>query len=132
MYFKNLVSSIVNEIEAINIKNKQVFFETNHIKKILNEALQEHKTIKCECFIDENNECDTFSVDYYITCLTSFCELYDVKCYHKIPSKMTEIYYKYGQLINFKRSLIEILNIGINMKILTNLVFNSSIFKTII
>jgi hypothetical protein len=113
-----LVSSIINLVEIINpnikIKNKST--EINSTTQILNETLDyinninKQNNIKCEC---ESEKLNYFSIQYHIKCLNLFQELFDVKCFHNIDSKISEIYYKYGQINNFKKSLINILNLGI-------------------
>lgn len=32
-------------------------------------------------------------------------ELFDVNCFHNIPTKLNEVYYKLGQLNNFKKAI---------------------------
>ena len=38
-----------------------------------------------------------------VNCVNLFQNLFDVECYLNVPTKMNELYYKYGQLKNFKK-----------------------------
>ena len=40
-----------------------------------------------------------------VNCVNLFQNLFDVECYLNVPTKMNELYYKYGQLKNFKKAI---------------------------
>ena len=103
--------------EALN-SNNDIYLTDG--KKTLNEALDyiyylKKQEIKCECEYYEDNDNSKekkFKKEYYIECLNLFCQLFNIKCYHNIPNRMNDIYYKYGQLKNFRTGLINVLNIN--------------------
>ena len=45
------------------------------------------------------------SEEYLLTSVNLFQDLFDVDCFASVPTKMNEVYYKYGQLINFKKAV---------------------------
>ncbi|CAF0978639.1 unnamed protein product [Brachionus calyciflorus] len=45
------------------------------------------------------------SQEFLLKCLKLFQELFDVDCFLNVPTKMNDIYYKYGQLVNFKKAI---------------------------
>jgi hypothetical protein len=40
-----------------------------------------------------------------VNCVNLFQNLFDVECFLNVPTKMNELYYKYGQLKNFKKAI---------------------------
>ncbi len=90
-------------------------------KRTLNEALDyiytsKKNEIKCRCeFLeDDDNHEKQFSKGYYVECLNLVCQLFNIKCYHNIPNRINDLYYKYGQLKNFRNGLTNVLNINPN------------------
>lgn len=45
------------------------------------------------------------SQEFLLKCLNLFQDLFDVDCFLNVPTKMNDIYYKYGQLANFKKAI---------------------------
>ena len=48
--------------------------------------------------------------EFLLKCLKTFQDLFDVECFLNVPTKMNDIYYKYGQLVNFKKAIQNIFN----------------------
>ena len=102
--------------EALN--SNEIF--PKDAKNILNEAIDyihnmKQNDIKCECDLDnerDKSKRKPFSNSYFVECLNLFCQLFNIKCYHNIPNRMNEIYYRYGQMKNFRKGLTNVLNIG--------------------
>lgn len=45
------------------------------------------------------------SQEFLLKCLNLFQDLFDVDCFLNVPTKMNDVYYKYGQLVNFKKAI---------------------------
>lgn len=52
--------------------------------------------------------------EFLVNCVNLFQNLFDVECYLNVPTKMNEIYYKFGQLQNFKNAIQNIFDAGKN------------------
>ena len=50
--------------------------------------------------------------EFLVRCITLFQNLFDIDCYINVPTKMNEIYYKYGRLNNFKNAIQKIFDPG--------------------
>lgn len=57
------------------------------------------------------------SQEFLLKCLSIFQDLFDVDCFLNVPTKMNDIYYKYGQLVNFKKAIQNIFDESKNFKI---------------
>lgn len=58
---------------------------------------------------EDHEESDYFehkpSQEFLLNCLNMFQRLFDVDCYLNVPTKINDLYYKYGQLVNFKKAI---------------------------
>lgn len=45
------------------------------------------------------------TVEYLVRCVNLIQELFDVDCFHGIPTALNDVYYKLGQLNNFKKNI---------------------------
>ncbi len=45
------------------------------------------------------------SVEFLIKCTNMFQELFEVPCFSNIPTKLNDVYYKLGQLTNFRNAI---------------------------
>lgn len=45
------------------------------------------------------------TVEFLVKCMNLIQELFDVDCFHGVPTKINELYYKLGQMNNFKRAI---------------------------
>ncbi len=61
------------------------------------------------------------SVEYLVKCINLVQELFDIDCFHGIPTALNDVYYKLGQLNNFKKN---IQNVFAPSNLFTRLVYN--------
>jgi hypothetical protein len=45
------------------------------------------------------------SDEFLIHCVDLFQQLFDVQCFASVPTKMNELYYRHGQLVNFRKAV---------------------------
>jgi hypothetical protein len=45
------------------------------------------------------------SVEFLMKCVYLIQDLFDVECFQHIPTKLNDVYYKLGQLTNFKKAI---------------------------
>lgn len=112
-----LLKSINPDIEIDETKKNQM----SYIQELINSSMKfkkEYKQakLKCDCDDVHVNKINLNS-EFYLNCTTMFQNLFDVKCYHHVPTKMNEIYYKFGQLINFKQSVINVMELSSDISI---------------
>jgi hypothetical protein len=53
------------------------------------------------------------SPEYLLNCVNLFQNLFDVDCFLNVPTKLNELYYKYGQLQNFRNVVQDMFDPGI-------------------
>lgn len=49
---------------------------------------------------------DTFLVDF----LFQFLNLFDIECFQNAPTRLNQLYYKHGKLVNFKKAIQNIID----------------------
>ena len=59
---------------------------------------------------NSNNSSDSYykhqpSVEFLMKCVYLIQDLFDVECFQHIPTKLNDVYYKLGQLTNFKKAI---------------------------
>ena len=45
------------------------------------------------------------TIEFLVSCMNLVRELFDVDCFHGIPTKLNDVYYKLGQMNNFKKAI---------------------------
>ena len=70
------------------------------------------------------------SVEFLVKCNNLAQELFDIDCFHGIPTALNDVYYKLGQLNNFKKNIQNVfapsnlLLIRVNLNAKTKLLYN--------
>jgi hypothetical protein len=123
---QNIIDSVAKLLKSINpdinideTKINQMSYVQEMIDnsiKVKNDYKKIDKGFKCECE-DNNANKSNLNKEFFINCTTMFQNLFDAKCFHNVPTKMNEIYYKYGQLVNFKQSVINVMELNSDISI---------------